>query len=159
MTFNICQAIIIYKLMTFLLKIIKGATMKKSSILFSIFILLFSISLFSCSSASSLQRKLIGKWNVEKAHFSTGEVLNNPDMLIVFTKNKYTVYTNGKENFSLSFKVKKDYISYYIETFWKGKKQGERLYFDDDDNVRLELSDELNGKKIDLKYFLKRIID
>ena len=133
--------------------------MKKSSLIFSLFIIIFGISLFSCTSASSLQRKLIGKWQVDKAEFSTGEVLNNPDMLIVFTKNKYTVYTNGKENFSLSFKVKKDYISYYIETFWKGKKQGERLYFDGNDKVRLELSDELNGKKIELKYFLKRIIE
>ena len=84
-------------------------------------------------------------------------MIKDPDMIIEFLTDEYIVYTKGEENFSLDYQVKKDYISFYLETFWKGKKQGERLYFDGDDNCSLELSDELNGRKIELKYYLARI--
>ena len=111
----------------------------------------------SCSSVKSVHKKLIGRWKVELAEFSTGEVVKDPDMIIEFLHDEYIVYTKGEENFAMYYQVKKDYISYYIETFWKGKKKGERLYFDGNDNLSLELSDELNGVKIDLKYYMVRI--
>ena len=129
--------------------------MKKNIIL--IFLITAALLSVSCSSSKSVNKKLIGRWKVELAEFSTGEVVKDPDMIIEFTQDIYTVYTKGRKNFSLSYEVKKDYISYYIETFWKGKKQGERLSFDGDDNLKLELNDELNGIKIELKYYLKRI--
>ena len=113
----------------------------------------------SCSSAGSVHKKLIGKWKVELAEFSTGETVKDPDMIIEFLDTEYIVYTKGEENFSLHYQVKKDYISFYLETFWKGQKQGERLHFDGDDNLSLELSDELNGVRIDLKYYLVRIVE
>ena len=133
----------------------KNIFIKTISVYFTA-VLLLSVFL-SCSSPKSVQKKLIGKWKVELAEFSTGEVIKEPDMIIEFLQDEYIVYTKGEENFSLYYQVKKDYISYYLETFWKGKKQGERLYFDGNDNISLELSDELNGKKIELKYYLVRI--
>ncbi len=120
-----------------------------------ILLTLFIPFLFSCS--ESVEKKIIGKWQVERAEFSTGEVLEKPDMFIVFTSSSYTVYTKRRASFVLDYKVKKDYISHYLETYVNGKKQGERLYFSGDDNFRLELSDMLNGKKIELKYYLNRI--
>ena len=135
--------------------------MKRNKYLKTVFILFASVLLISvvlsCSSPKSVHRKLIGKWKVELAEFSTGEVIKDPDMIMEFLQDEYIVYTKGEENFSLYYQVKKDYISFYLETFWKGKKQGERLYFDGDDNLSLELTDELNGKKIELKYYLVRI--
>ena len=116
-------------------------------------LLLFS----SCSSVNSVHKKLIGRWKVELAEFSTGEVLKDPDMVIEFLHDEYIVYTKGEENFALYYQVKKDYISYYIETLWKGQKKGERLYFDGNDNLSLELTEELNGVKINLKYYMVRI--
>ena len=128
----------------------------KTTVFFVLTAVLFSVFL-SCSSPKSVHIKLIGRWKVELAEFSTGETVKNPDMILEFLQDEYIVYTKGKENFSLHYQVKKDYISYYLETFWRGKKQGERLYFDGDDNMSLELSDELNGQKIELKYYLVRI--
>ena len=119
--------------------------------------LIILMLLASCSTPEKVHKKLIGKWKVELAEFSTGEIIKDPEMVIVFEDTRYTVFTKGKENFSLDYKVKKDYISFYLETFWKGRKQGERLYFDNDDKISLELTDELNGVKIKLKYYLDRI--
>lgn len=112
--------------------------------------------LTSCSTAT-IGKKLIGKWKVEEAVFSTGEVLKNPDMMLIFSKSSYSVFTKGKLSFSLDYQVKKDFISHYIETYQNDRKTGERIYFRSDDRMHMELSDYLNGNKIDLKYYMSRI--
>lgn len=71
--------------------------MKKNIIL--IFLITAVLLSVSCSSSKSVNKKLIGRWKVELAEFSTGEVVKDPDMIIEFTQDIYTVYTKGKKKF------------------------------------------------------------
>ncbi len=125
-----------------------------------IVVFIITVSFFitiSCSSKESVGNKLIGRWKVDLLEFSTGESVKDPDMEIEFLKNEYIVYTKGREEFSLFYQVKKDYVSYYLETTYKGQKKGERLYFDGNDNLSFEFSEKLNNSKIKVKYYLSRI--
>ncbi len=131
--------------------------MKKTEIIVLIIISCLALSILSCSSA--IQKKLAGKWQVTEAHLPNGQVIKNPDMRIVFTRSSFTIYTNGKMNLALDYKVKKDFVGYYIETSSDRKIQGQRLEFTDNDSLSLELSDYIGGQPVKLTYYLKRIIE
>ncbi|MDX9801758.1 MAG: hypothetical protein RBT69_10535 [Spirochaetia bacterium] len=131
--------------------------MKNTRIILYIVIALFLTGISSCSSA--IEKKLVGKWKVTEAHLPSGQILKNPDMKIVFTKSSFTIYTNGKLNLALDYKVKKDFVGYYIETSSDKKLQGQRLEFADNDSLSLELSDYIGGQPVELKYYLKRIVE
>lgn len=131
--------------------------MKKADIIVFIIISSLSLSILSCSSA--VQKKLAGKWQVTEAHLPNGQILKNPDMRIVFTRSSFTIYTNGKMNLALDYKVKKDFVGYYIETSSDRKIQGQRIEFADNDTLSLEMSDYIGGQPVKLTYYLKRIIE